>query len=803
MRKLRLKVYGLRLEDKTRTVLLSLVFCFSFVTLPAYAQEAGKESDPANQEAVVKADEPVAKEDTNVPTVSDVKLSTVSDNKDAPAGAGMPVEGIIVNGDRVEFSTEEKEITATGNVSVIYKGAKLTCDKLVVNSQTKVGEAIGNARLEDPKGIIEGTKIIYDFGAKTGTIIDTQFRANPYFGTGETTEKVSDAEFVVRRGILTTCNFDHPHWRIKSKKIDMFPGDKVQTRDNVFFIGPFPALYMPQLSRSLKDPLMQVQLMPGTSKEWGTYMLTAWRYNLTEDVAGRIYADYRSSLGVAEGFGVNYNTQQFGKGDFKYYYTQERNKTKQFEALPKDAARVFQRYLIRLRHKWVIDTQTNLTAEYWKITDSKRSLYGPTYNFIKDYWYREYETDTQPLSYVSAHRSFTYGSVDFLMQPRVNSWYNAGFVEKLPEIQYTLPSFHIGETPFYFDQSSLAGNYNMKNTNTDIRDSGTPDRHMNRLNTNNKLSMPVKVAFIKLTPFVNHQGTYYQEGDPSAGAKNLFRTIFSSGAEASTKFFRIFKIKSNFLGLDINDVRHIITPTINYTYQHTPTIRASKLTQIDGVDSITNPSNSSTLQLSNILQTKRNDVTVDFFDFLISAPYSFKSGGGSGVKSSKLGDITLKLKFLPWSNVALYSDSTFSRAHDETYNKFVNVNYELSYDMGNERSVGFGQRYQRKGSNEFTLNFNWRINPKWKFTVYERYAAGSCNPALLLGRGLREQEYVLSRDMHCWTMEATYNVTRDKGESIFIAFKLKAFPELGFNFNQAYHQPRAGGGNEEALARRN
>ena len=759
-----------------------LVFCFSW-SIAVYAQEAGKEPEPVNQESVVKVEESVAKEDTNIPTVSDVKLSTVSDNKNAPAGAGMPVEGIIVNGDIVEFSTEQKEITATGNVSVIYKGAKLTCDKLVVNSQTKVGEAIGNARLEDPKGIIEGTKIIYDFGAKTGTIIDTQFRANPYFGRGETTEKVSDAEFVVRRGILTTCSYDHSHWRIKSKKIDMFPGDKVQAKDNVLFLGPFPALYLPQLNRSLKDPLMQVQILPGTSKEWGTYLLSAWRYNLTEDVAGRIYADYRSTLGVAEGFGVNYNTQQFGKGDFKYYYTQERNKTKDFKALPVGAPKVFQRYLIRLRHKGDIGPFTNLIAEYWKIVDSKLSPYpnhSPTFNFLKEYFYREYEVDTKPLSYVSFHRSFSYGSLDFLMQPRVNRWYSQ--MEKLPEIKYSLPSFHIGESSFYFDHSSLVGNYNDKQpVPTDY------SKHANRLDTNNKLSMPMKVAFVKLTPFVAHEGTYYQKSVDSSDT-NLFRTIFSSGAEASTKFFRIFNLKTNFLGLNINDVRHIITPTINYTYQHMPTILSSKLTQIDSIDSIAAPSNSATLQLSNILQTKRDDSSVDFFDFLISAPYNFKTRGNH---SSKLGDITLKLKFFPWSNVSLYSDALFSRDKtSDAYNTFSNANYELSYDMGKERSVGFGQRYQRKGSNEFTFVFNWRLNPKWKFTIYERYAAGHRDPSL--GRGLREQEYVLSRDMHCWTMEATYNVTRDKGESIFIAFKLKAFPELGFNLNQAYHQPKAG-----------
>ncbi|MBI5145213.1 MAG: LPS-assembly protein LptD, partial [Candidatus Omnitrophica bacterium] len=140
------------------------------------------------------------------------------------------IEPIIVNGDIVEYVTEKNEFIASGNVSVDYKGTKLTCQKLTLNTQTKDAFAEGDARIDDQRGVIEGSKLIYNFQTKTGTIIDSEFRANPYFGVAEKTEKVSEAEFIATRGYYTTCSLDNPHYRIKSRKMKVFPGDKIQTR---------------------------------------------------------------------------------------------------------------------------------------------------------------------------------------------------------------------------------------------------------------------------------------------------------------------------------------------------------------------------------------------------------------------------------------------------------------------------------------------------------------------------------------------------------------------------------------------
>ncbi|MDP3732155.1 MAG: LPS export ABC transporter periplasmic protein LptC [Candidatus Omnitrophota bacterium] len=699
-------------------------------------------------------------------------------------------EQIVVNGDTVEYSTEGKEVTATGNVSVINKGAKLTCQKLIVNTQTKDAEAEGNVRLEDAKGVIEGKKIKYNFQTKSGMIFDSQFRANPYFGKAEQVEKVSDSEFIARRGFMTTCNYDNPHYRIKSNKMDIFPDDKVQTKEDTFYIGRVPVLYAPQYNHSLKDPLMHVQLMPGTSKDWGTFMLSAWRYNITEDVKGRIYFDYRAKKGVAEGFGTNYSTSEFGRGDFKHYYTQERD-----HSLDKTnrAPRIFQRYFIRWRHQADIDAQTKFTGEYYKIVDSKMAIYGSKYNVLKDYFFREYEKDAQPPSYLLFHHAFNYSSFDFFMQKRTNRWYNAGYLEKLPEIKYSLPSLQIGDSPFYFDNNSSYGNYNRKNTSTmtpttNNTSPSTTDAHVNRFDTSNKLSLPMRVAFVQLTPFVMNRETFYDRR--IAGSSAAPRTTFYSGADMSTKFYRIFKVKSNFIGLNLNGLRHIITPTIGYAYNHEPTILSSNLRQIDGVDTLTR-NNSASVGLSNKLQTKRDNQSVDVVDFNVSSNYAFKPKTGTK-RGSSLSDFLFQLKLLPYSWMSINADATYVHSGPRgnvKYNSFSNVNYDFNINFGEERSFAVGQRYQLKGGNEFTYNLRWRFNPKWKMSVYERFNRGH-DPTLK--RGLREQEYSLSRDLHCWTWEMNYNVKKGHGETIWFIFRLKAFPELEFGYNQSYHQPKPG-----------
>jgi hypothetical protein len=267
----------------------------------------------------------------------------------------------------------------------------------------------------------------------------------------------------------------------------------------------------------------------------------------------------------------------------------------------------------------------------------------------------------------------------------------------------------------------------------------------------------------------------------------------------STKFYRVFNTKTNFLGLDVNGLRHIITPSIAYLYTHPPTIPVRNLKQIDGVDSI-NRGNTAALSLSNKLQTKRNGQSVDFVDFLITTNYVLdpKKGDnafltsreGEGLKSN-ISDILFNLKVLPYSWIRFESDVTFAHANHSSvnFNKFSLANYDLSFNLGNGFSFAIGQRYARKGSNQITPSLQWRLSPKWKFGIYHRY---NLKKSSSLARGSQEQEYTLTRDLHCWDMGITLNKKEVSGTTIFFSFRLKAFPENEFGFDQSLTEKKSG-----------
>jgi hypothetical protein len=566
-------------------------------------------------------------------------------------------------------------------------------------------------------------------------------------------------------------------------------------QDTTFYLWKIPLLYLPKFNYSMKEPIMHVQVEPGRRKDWGPYILSTWRYNLTQNSNLRVFLDYRTKLGLGEGFDLNYKSPATGRGDFKFYFANEKAE----DNLPPGAPTEFQRYFIRWRHKWNIDERTNFISEFYKISDKRRqyennpapNIYA--HNILQDYFFREYEKDSQPLTYALLHRSFDYSSLDIILQKRTNHWFDQ--LDKLPEVSYNLPSLQVGETPLYFENSSQFGVYNKKATTAPV---SADDVTMTRLDTTNRVSLPMRLWFLQFKPFVASRQTFYDKG--ANGETGIVRTIFYSGVDLSSKFFRIYNVKTNFLGLDITGLRHIITPGVGYLYTHVPTIPVSNLRQVDSVDAITR-GNTASLSLSNKLQTKRKGQSVDFVDLLITTDYVFDPKSGANQNSilynpggklvSQFSDINLKLKILPYSWLRLESEATYEHSDytNANYNRFSLANYNLTFDLSKDRTFSIGQRYERKGYNEITAGLTWRLTPKWKFGIYQRY---NLKQTPSLDRGWQEQEYTLTRDLHCWDLDISLNKKEDTGTTIYFTFRLKAFPENEFGFDQQMSQSKSG-----------
>lgn len=691
---------------------------------------------------------------------------------------GNPLDQpVIVNGDNVEYVTERSEITAEGNVKVDYKGTRLTCRKLTVNTVTKDAIAEGGVTIIDAKGCMRGDKIIYNLNTKTGKVTNGVANSPPYFCRSDSILLRNGNELSTRNAVVTTCCLDDPHYRMKTGKVRMVSGERLQTYNNSLLLGDVPCAYLPYYSQSLHDPLMHIQVSPGYRKEWGAFVLSSYHYYLNDMATGRLYLDYRNKLGLAEGAGVNYDTTCAGKGDAKVYYSNERPSSESVGG-PGE----FERWFVRWRHQWEIDPQTDLITEFYRIQDEKRAERGSEYNLLKDYFPREYEQDTQPPSYALLHHSFDLGSLDVQALARSSKWYDQ--VEKLPEVRYTLPDTLLGDGsfPLYFQDVTQAA-YLQKRVTSPAAPGA--EYSASRMDTYNKLSTPFKVGFVDVTPFTAMRNTAYSEDvygddvDP--------RTVWYAGTETSTKFYRIYETQPHYLGMDIDDIRHIITPTLGYSYNTVPTVKSSRLKQFDAIDAIGEDS-SVTAGLSNRLQTKRKGQTVDFFDYRLTSGYIFYSVDPltDAVTKDRLSDIIRsELEFYPYSWLAITGDSDYN--HHEGY--FATGNYDFVFTIADARRIGVGQRYQRKGGNELTAGLDWRLNPKWSFHTYERYQMkeNAAEP-----KGSVRQEYGFTRDLHCWLMDLTFSHEKEHGNTVWVIFRLKAFPDAQIGLSQSYSEPHSG-----------
>ena len=677
-------------------------------------------------------------------------------------GYAQEKDSVVVNGDRVEYFTEEKKVVGEGNVEVVYKDMRLTCERIEFFTETKIALAEGNVKLYQDNTVFTGEKVFYNFETKKGEVTDIGMeKMGPWYGRGKSAEKVAEKEYVIKDGYVTTCDKEKPHYRITSKRIEVFLDDKVVAHNVLFMVGNVPIFYFPYLRYSLKEKYPHFVFIPGRNKKWGWYMLTAWRHDFIKDKRGLIHLDYREKKGFAHGIDQEYSLNNFGSGLFRYYYMNERDKS-----APKDLRKETERYRVQLRHRWQIDESTNLTMEYHKLSDI---------NFIKDYFYREeYANENHPKSYLSIVNTKPNYNFSILFQKRTNRFFTE--TERLPEISLNLINQKLGNSKFYYKADYSLANLTNKNANSDL------DDDVRRFDTYNQVSYLTKLGFLNLTPYIGTRQTYYSKD--KFGDEDKFRGIFYSGIDVTTKFYKIYDIYTNFLGLDINRLKHIVTPVVNYKYIHRPTIVSDKLMIFDSIDSI-DKTNTITLGLENKFQTKRKEEnilkTVDLGTILFTGDYNFKTEGiGSEWKNFRFD-----LEFTPYNWLRVESDATY----DPPSRDFNTVNFDISASHKDIWSIGLGSRYEKNSIHELTTSFIYNLNPKWQFRIYERYDFKK-----ILDDGTKrindfvEQEYAVVRDLHCWLGEFSLNI--NDGYSFWVIFRLKAFPEIPFKFSASYSKPK-------------
>ena len=665
------------------------------------------------------------------------------------------IEPILVHGDIVEFLPEEKSIKAEGNVTIEYKDVKIEADEAYVDTKGKTVHLKGNVRIDRDGSIIKAEEIEYNLEDFTGEVKEvTGIEYPPFYGKVESAQKISDSKYKFSNGYITTSDLDKPHYRLSAKSITLYPKKKVVAKNVIMYVGCIPVLYIPYYVQPLWEDMSNVSIMPGKDGYWGYYLLTGWRYHINEDHKGTLHLDYRENQDFSPGVDYRYQNTPIGEGDVRLYYVHDDAK---LHSNPED------RYRAQLRHELSLGDAGQLRAEMHKFSDRF---------FMKDFFYREYEIEQQPLSYVDYQKNFYNSFLSLLFQKRINRFYTQ--TEYLPRFLYQIQSIPVGETSIYYNSDNSVSYLRRKNSAP-----SDYNPHTMRIDTDQELIFESKIfSFLYIAPYVGGRETYYSRD--ALGNREFFKGALTSGVDTSFRLYRTWDAKGRYLGIELDRLRHIFKPKISYEYVHTPTTSNNRLVLFDSVDSW-GAENKVSPGFESILETKRNGSTYKLTDINAIVDYQLRQRE----KSSFWDEGRIDIEFYPYNYLSFYSDARY----DFPSGVWGEFNTDIRYSP-EPWGISIGYRYirddnqytsQLENNSQLTSQFNWTINPKWAVSTYHRYEFDDNN--------FQEQQYKLSRDLHSWLMDLIVEVDRSREVTFWIAMKLKAFPDLGFSFETSYHGP--------------
>lgn len=742
-----------------------------------------------------------------------------------------PAGAVQINARSMHVLSDRNLAIAEGDVEVLFENAILTCDRLTLFTDTKDVYAEGRVRLEDGAQLFRGEMIHYNFEAKKGRFLQGTVSSPPWHEHGRSVETLAEGVYRVTPGYLTSCELEPPHFRFAGRQATVFAEDKITRSTNVtLFAEQLPLLYLPWLS--VAERQTPFFLIPGKKKPWEQFALMGYRYEWPEGHNGALRLDWRRAFGWGTGVDHQFDTEQLGKGLLKLYYNEERNIRRPESDLPKGAS--INRYRVLLRQRWQPLRDTTVLTDLQKYSDV---------DFRRELLFREefVEDDTTPESFVSLVTNDEDYTLSALLRKRLNRFQTV--TEAYPEVSLTTRSQRIGETNVFSTTSGGFANLQTKETHAEA------DTDVVRATWSQGFDYALNwFRPIEVTPGITVAQAYHTKDKQGGlerpdGERDVISTQFSTQTTASLKLFRVFPVITNALGLNINWLRHVLTPTIRHQYVHRPTVPNDNLS----FGTAAAGTNKLTFGLENKLQTKRpvtaagssekrlastaapssrDHRSVDLARFLIAVPYTFR--GHHNKVGGELSDWTFDLELFPYPWMRIESDwsypSHFVKGSRDRRLPGWNLDLVMVGGKGQLKAdtapeiqapakgsylpevvggvsllipegqwyLGLRHAYSQNGVTEDVVEFDWRLSKKWEVGTFHRITWKEVAEGSKRFTNLRERQYRLRRDLHDWLADVVYREDREFGEEVFFTLTLKAYPQLPIEIEEAYHQPKVG-----------
>ncbi len=679
----------------------------------------------------------------------------------------------------LEFDPATGISVATNGVSISYSNVLLTADSATANEQTGEVSAQGNVIINTRGMLWKGDRVIYNF--KSRQMQTEHFKAGrvPFFIAGEAlTGNQTNQTYSATNAFVTTDDVANPIYKIRASKLTIVPGQYFEARNATLRVGGVPVFYFPYYRRNLGYRVNHFDFTPGYRSFYGPYLLTTYRWYSKESLDGAVRLDYRQLRGVGLGHDLVYRLGKLGEGDIDYYYAHDKDPNqKRFgtNGLSKPIPR--ERHRIAFSHQVSIRTNLTVTAVANYQSDSRVD---------HDFFETQYRHNIQPKSFLEVNQQWSNFTLDFIAQPQVNDFLET--VERLPDVKLTALRQQLWNLPLYYEGESSAGYYRKQFVDNSTNYSAA------RADTFHQIVLPQTFfGWLNFVPRAGGRFTYYEEANgPGATTREQTRAVFNTGAEISFKSSRVWAGAENKF-FDLDGIRHIIEPSINYVFVPRPNVLPPQLPQFDpelaslrtlpiefpeynAIDSI-DAQNVLRFGLGNRLQTKRDGRIENFVNWSLFTDWRLRTR----TNQTTFAPLTSTLEFKPRTWITFQSDTRY----DLDRRRWVEADHRLVLEPNNIWSVSLGHRYLDRntglggdeGRNLITTSFYYKMNENWATRISHHFETRDGT--------LEEQYYTLYRDLRSWTSALTFRVrdnrTGKDDYTIAATFSLKAHPRFKLN----------------------
>ena len=720
-------------------------------------------------------------------------LACAAAAQEAPAWEIQALSQLIPGSEtgKVDYDPNTKIWSYTNGVYVKYGNEQLTADSASVDMKSGQVVADGHVRIESGDQLWVGEHIRYNFF--THRMQSEQFRTGkwPVYATGtDLTGNSSNQVYVANNAIVTTDDTADPEFQVRASRIKIIPGKSVEMWNAVFYAEGVPVFYFPYYKRNLGQRVNNYLATPGFRSSYGPFLLNTYNWYLGDTADGRIHVDYREKRGVGTGPDMKLHLGDWGQATFQYYYTHDQKPNTSTNAFPQFGSMPDDRHLFRFT--WQATPATNLNLKALVNYQSDPLM-------MHDFFEGEYSANPQPSTFVEANKYWNNWSLDALTTPRVNNFYNQ--VERLPDLKLTGYRQQVLDTPVYYDSESSVGWYRAFVSNAAINTNGLYalqngfyTNSAARADTYHQFTLPwMFFHWLNVTPRVGGRLTYYSSQNLTNTAANgdVYREVFNTGVGTSFKASQLWVNATNSL-LQIDGLRHVVEPSVNYVYVPDPSTPPSKLPQFDGeqpslmelpvtfpdyndIDSI-DTQNVMRFGLRNSLQTKRDGVMDKVLDWNLQLDWRLNPKAGQ----QSLDDLYSAFAFKPRNWLTAESQTRYN------LDGGLNMSFQqLTFAPNDRWSWGVGYWYLRGGAwgnyNNWTENnlatstFFVRVGDNWGGRVTQNYN--------IVTERMQDQMFTLYRDLRSWTSALTFRVSNNTGGpvdyTIAVVFSLKASPAMG------------------------